>query len=65
LIKVERGIIMPKMSYEESETIAASLYDGGWRASDRAQLIQEYDLTDDEADAICAHLERFAGYRNA
>ena len=56
---------MKKMSYEESETFAASLYDGGWRASDRAQLMEEYSLTDDEADVICAHLERFDGYHNA
>lgn len=35
---------------------AASLYDGGWRSEDRDDLIDEYDLTEDEADAICAEL---------
>lgn len=35
---------------------AASLYDGGWRAEDRDQLIDEYGLTADEADDICKEL---------
>lgn len=29
-----------------------SLYDGGWRAGDRAALIAEYGLTEEEADRI-------------
>lgn len=32
---------------------ASNLYDGGWRSSDRDQLISEYDLTESEADEIC------------
>jgi hypothetical protein len=36
---------------------AAALYDGGWRASDKAELIAEYDLTEAEANAICKALE--------
>lgn len=40
------------------ESSAAALYDGGWRAEDRVQLMEEYALTDDEADALCAELER-------
>ena len=35
---------------------AAALYDGGWRAEDRDQLIDEYNLTADEADDICKEL---------
>jgi hypothetical protein len=35
---------------------ACALYDGGWRAEDYDQLIAEYDLTTDEADALCAGL---------
>ena len=35
---------------------AASLYDGGWRAEDRDQLITEYGLTEEEADEICEGL---------
>lgn len=36
---------------------AASIYDGGWRAEDRDQLIKEYELTGEEADKLCAILE--------
>lgn len=32
---------------------AASLLDGGWSSKDRDLLITEYDLTADEADALC------------
>ena len=35
---------------------AAFLYDGGWRAEDRDQMIDEYGLTADEADEICKEL---------
>jgi hypothetical protein len=39
--------------------IAASLYDGGWRAADREQMIAYYTLTEDEADDICKLLEEY------
>ncbi len=32
---------------------AASLYDGGWRAEDKEELIQHYNLTKEEADVLC------------
>lgn len=35
---------------------AANLYDGGWRAEDKADLMEEYDLTESEADEICKEL---------
>lgn len=38
------------------QALAAALYDGGWRANDRDELIAEYDLNEDEADAICKML---------
>ena len=38
-------------------TSAAALYDGGWRADDRDRLITEYDLTVEDADAICEALQ--------
>lgn len=38
------------------ETSAAALFDGGWRASDKEQLMTEHDLTDEEAENICEHL---------
>ena len=37
---------------------AAALYDGGWRAEDRDELVAEYDLSEEEADAICEDLRR-------
>ena len=33
-------------------SIAAALYDGGWRADDKDQLKVEYDLTDDDLKHI-------------
>ena len=36
---------------------AAALYDGGWRAEDRDQLITEYVLTLEDAEAICEALK--------
>lgn len=39
---------------------AASLFDGGWRAEDREQLISEYALTESEADEICELLAKLA-----
>lgn len=35
---------------------AAALYSGGWRATDREQLISEYSLTEAEANEICEEL---------
>lgn len=44
---------------------AASLFDGGWRAEDREELIREYELTEEEANEICYFLSDFAKKRNA
>jgi hypothetical protein len=33
-------------------SMAAALYDGGWRADDKDQLKVEYDLTDDDVEQI-------------
>lgn len=43
----------------ELETAAASLYDGGWRASDGDAIQKEYDLTDDETDVIVEKLKEY------
>lgn len=43
---------------------AASLYDGGWRADDRDQLIEEYNLHPDDADAICEKLAEYEDSKN-
>jgi hypothetical protein len=37
---------------------AAALFDGGWRSTDKEQLILEYDLTPDQATILCRELER-------
>ena len=36
---------------------APALYDGGWRAEDRDELKDCYDLTDEELGIICDALE--------
>lgn len=38
-------------------TDAVALLDGGWKPEDRDEIKREYDLTDDEADDICAEME--------
>lgn len=38
---------------------AAALYDGGWRAEDRDELISEYGLTEEEVSKICEILAEF------
>lgn len=36
--------------------MAASLYDGGWRAEDKEELIKEYNLSEDEAAEVVTGL---------
>ena len=52
----------PRM--EDMEMIG-SLYDGGWRAKDRDALIEEYGLTDEEADRIVDGLAWMAEHQEA
>lgn len=40
-------------------TCAAALYDGGWRAEDRDELISEYGLTEEEVNELCEILTEF------
>jgi hypothetical protein len=40
---------------------AAALYDGGWRSTDKEQMMDEYDLEEQEAEAICNELEKMEG----
>lgn len=47
------------MTNFEISSMAAALYDGGWRAEDREDLIAEYELTEEEATAICNMLESY------
>ena len=50
------------MAKEEIDRMdsAIALYDGGWRAEDRDQIADEYDMTPDEADRIAALLDDIA-----
>lgn len=50
------------MTIADYTSSAAALYDGGWRASDKDELMEEYELTEEEADRLC---EILADYENA
>lgn len=50
---------MEYIMIKDYEASAAALYDGGWKAEDRDQLIEEYELADEEADKICEILEKY------
>ena len=41
------------------DVVASSLYDGGWRSSDKDQLVSEYGFTDSEVSSICYWLSRY------
>ena len=44
---------------KDVQSSAASLYDSGWRAADKEDLIEDYSLTEQEAQEICAELEKY------
>lgn len=50
---------------KDARGAAASLFDGGWRAEDREELISEYELTEEEADEICKLLADFSEKRSS
>ena len=37
---------------------AAALFDGGWRYADKNDLMEEYDLTEEEVNEICDELQK-------
>lgn len=43
-----------------AQDMADALYTGGWRAEDRADLLEEYDLTEEDVDVICELLAEYA-----
>lgn len=45
------------MTNYNNQYSAASLYEGGWRSSDKEELMKEYGLTREEADELVAELE--------
>ena len=48
-----------KIMIKDVQSSAAALYDGGWRAADKEDLIEEYELTADEAAEICELLQEY------
>lgn len=52
---MEKGKIM----INDIQSVAAALYDGGWIAADKDDLIEEYELTADEATEICELLKEY------
>lgn len=46
------------MNEFQAQEAAAFLYDGGWRAADADDFKAEYNLTDEEAEAIAAALQK-------
>ena len=53
----EGGEPEQELKEEDYDTVACSLYDGGWRSSDKTDLIGEYRLTEEEADKLYEKLE--------
>ncbi len=49
------------MNQSDIQTIAASLFDGGWRAADMEALISEYNIDPEKAEAVCSYLEQWEG----
>lgn len=49
-----------KQNMFDAYTSAAALYDGGWRAEDKNQIIEEYGFSDAEAEHVCEYLKEFA-----
>ena len=44
------------------QACASALYDGGWRSEDRDDIIDLYNLSEDDADAVCDLLKDYAKY---
>ena len=52
-------------SPEEAETVAAYLYDGGWRAGDLNDIMQDYGLEREPAEQICVLLKEIEEAKGA
>jgi hypothetical protein len=44
---------------EDIRSSASAMYDGGWRSTDRDDIMSSYDLTEEEADQICEVLKEY------
>lgn len=49
------------MYESDAQSAAAALYDGGWRAENKADLMNEYGLTESEAEELCKLLAEIEG----
>lgn len=38
---------------------AAALFDGGWRAEDKEEMMEEYDLTEEDVDKLIDYFDEF------
>ena len=56
IITVNQIHYIKEMEIMDYSTSAAFLYSGGWRAKDKEQLIDEYDLTEEEAEELVREL---------
>lgn len=48
-----------RYDFAEVTSIAASLYEGGWRAEDKEALMQEYEMSEENAEIICEQLREY------
>ena len=44
---------------KDYSSIASSLYDGGWRVCDKALMIDQFGLTENEANEICRYFKLY------
>lgn len=52
------------MTWQEIESTAAALYDGGWAADDAEEIRKEYDIADSDLWQIVELLEEYAAKEN-
>jgi hypothetical protein len=54
-----RRIARKENKMNDLEMTAANLYDGGWRAANKEELIEEYGFTVDEIEIIIKYLASY------
>lgn len=47
------------------DTLAAALYDGGWRAEDKDLMMEEYGFTEENMNLICNTLQSLEAWEAA
>lgn len=52
--------LFPAYRPDELKTIAANLYDGGWRAEDGDEIISEYLMCPEDVRTVCGYLAEYA-----